>query len=72
MLGVKRFLAAYFDTNGVGRLAGEMEFESFDRALAHIADIEARQTKTHKVDYRVVEFDVGHKLEAMQAAGIAT
>lgn len=68
-----RYLVAYFDTNGVGRLAGNLhEYETLLEAQARIAAIERAQTKAHKVDYRVIPFEHGSKLEAKIRHGIAT
>lgn len=68
-----RYLATYFDTNGVGRMAGpEADFSTEIEARAYLAAIEARLTKEHKVDYRIVACRVGHKIADMRAAGMAT
>ncbi len=67
-----KFLVAYYDTNGVGRLPEARHlFLTEAEAQARIVEIESQHTKPHKVDYRFIPFD-GSKLEAMKHHGIAT
>ncbi len=68
-----RYMAAYFDTNGVGRLVGDPnDFADEAEAKARIKAIEDDQTKEHKVDYRVVPYHPGHKSVTMAYHKIAT
>ena len=66
-----RYMVAYFDTNGVGRLVGEPnDFSNRHEAQARADEIERSHTKPHKVDYRVVPYRPGRKLEVMRVRGI--
>jgi hypothetical protein len=68
-----RYLVAYFDTNGIGRLSGDAyDLPDAATANARIAEIEAAQFKVHKVDYRVIAYATGHRLDAMKLHGIVT
>ncbi len=67
-----RYLVAYFDTNGVGRLAGTPnDFNDEPDALLRIQEILAQQQKEHKVDYRAIPYPSGKKEETMQEQKIA-
>jgi hypothetical protein len=66
-----RYLVAYFDTNGVGRLSGSAyDLPDAASAQARIDQIESAQFKVHKVDYRVIAYAPGQRLSAMQLHGI--
>ena len=67
-----RYLVAYYDTNGVGRLVGAPnDFAERAAADARIVEIKAGQTKEHKVDYSVIPYELGHKAQVMADHKIA-
>jgi len=67
-----RYLVAYFDTNGVGRLVGTPnDFAERAAADTRIVEIKAGQAKEHKVNYEVVPYAPGCKTQTMADSKIA-
>jgi hypothetical protein len=68
-----RYLTAYFDTNGCGRLTGaDCDFATQKEAQDRIDGILGLQNKEHKVDYRVIPYEPGEKQEVMNELRIFT
>jgi hypothetical protein len=68
-----RYLAVYYDTNGVGRLVGQpYDFATKGEAEQRVGKIEKVHKKPHKVDYRVIPYERGKQLEAMSQNGVFT
>lgn len=68
-----RYVAVYFDTNGVGRLVGGVnDFSSEAEAEARLQEIERAHQKPHKVEYRVIPYMPGLKNQTLLEHKIAT